>query len=153
MEKKELTMTEFRIIVKEEVIKLKRRIVLENEKNKLKKELESILNESKIDENRYEEGMLRDLGNKIMPGTINSTDQNREEKQNKMRQDFSNFVKKYKLPQPDEAHMDDLMKQAEADGFNGRVTYNNRTKELLYYPSTKKDSGPGMNTKGGGYMY
>ena len=48
MKKKELTISEFRAIIREETIKLKKRIVLENEKKALKEELKNLL-EAKFD--------------------------------------------------------------------------------------------------------
>jgi len=49
MAKKELTISEFREIIKEEALKLKKRIVLENEKRALENELKT-LNESYMEE-------------------------------------------------------------------------------------------------------
>ena len=56
MAKKELTISEFREIIKEEALKLKRRVVLENEKKALEEELKTI-NESYMEETAYEEGI------------------------------------------------------------------------------------------------
>ena len=50
MAKKELTITEFRAIIREEAIKLKKRIVLENEKKALQEELKNLLGESYMEE-------------------------------------------------------------------------------------------------------
>jgi hypothetical protein len=73
MAKKELTISEFREIIKEEALKLKKRIVLENEKKALEKELKT-LNESymeeTMDEMNYEEGLEELFGfgkNKMTP--------------------------------------------------------------------------------------
>jgi len=59
MAKKELTVSEFREIIREEAMKLKKRMVLENEKRTLENELKS-LNESYMDENMddLEEGIF-----------------------------------------------------------------------------------------------
>jgi hypothetical protein len=56
MAKKELTISEFREIIKEEALKLKRRVVLENERRALENELKSI-NESYMEETIAEEEM------------------------------------------------------------------------------------------------
>lgn len=50
MAKKELTISQFREIIREEALKLKKRIVLENEKKALEAELASIMNESFYEE-------------------------------------------------------------------------------------------------------
>lgn len=58
-------MSEFRAIIKEEAMKLKRRMVLENEKRALEAELKSLMNESYMEDEEYgdeaeeiEEGMF-----------------------------------------------------------------------------------------------
>lgn len=56
MAKKELSLTEFRAIIKEEALKLKKRMVLEAEKKSLEAELKS-LNESYMEEAIAEEGI------------------------------------------------------------------------------------------------
>jgi hypothetical protein len=56
MAKKELSMSEFRDIIREEALKLKKRIVLENEKKALENELKSLMNES-FAEGTYEESV------------------------------------------------------------------------------------------------
>jgi hypothetical protein len=56
MAKKELTISEFREIIKEEALKLKRRVVLENERRALENELKT-LNEGMYEEGMYEEGL------------------------------------------------------------------------------------------------
>lgn len=60
MAKKELTISEFREIIKEEALKLKKRVVLENEKRALENELKS-LNEGMYEEGMYEEGGLEEM--------------------------------------------------------------------------------------------
>ena len=153
MAKKELTITEFRAIIKEEALKLKKRIVLENEKKTLQAELNSLLNESYMEEGEVEEGAIRNFASKVTGGMVQNTDQNMEAKKQAMQQQFNNFQKKYGTKVPTPELMAQLMQQAAADNYAGRATYNLQTKELAYYPSTKKDTGPGMNTKGGGSMY
>jgi hypothetical protein len=56
MAKKELTISEFREMIKEEALKLKKRMVLENEKESLQAELKSLMNESYGEEDEMEEG-------------------------------------------------------------------------------------------------
>lgn len=55
MAKKELSISEFREIIKEEALKLKKRIVLENEKKALQNELKSLIGESFLGEETLEE--------------------------------------------------------------------------------------------------
>jgi hypothetical protein len=70
MAKKELTMSEFRAIIKEEAFKLKKRMVLENEKKALEAELKSLMNESYMEgedmgdemDDEIEEGLGKFLG-------------------------------------------------------------------------------------------
>jgi hypothetical protein len=50
MAKKELSISEFREIIKEEALKLKKRMVLENEKKALMSELKSLMSESYLGE-------------------------------------------------------------------------------------------------------
>ena len=60
MAKKELSISEFREIIREEALKLKKRIVLENEKKALQSELNSLMNES-FGENAYEENSVEEI--------------------------------------------------------------------------------------------
>jgi len=60
MAKKELTISEFREIIKEEALKLKKRLVLENEKKALEAELKS-LSEGVYEEDMYEEEGLEEM--------------------------------------------------------------------------------------------
>lgn len=57
MAKKELTISEFREIIREEALKLKKRIVLENEKKALQSELKSLINESYAEEVEMEDDL------------------------------------------------------------------------------------------------
>ena len=56
MAKKELTISEFREIIREEALKLKKKMVLENEKKNLQNELKKLINESFMGE-EIEEGL------------------------------------------------------------------------------------------------
>lgn len=58
MAKKELSISEFRDIIREEALKLKKRIVLENEKKALIAELKSLMNESYAEGVDIEEGLF-----------------------------------------------------------------------------------------------
>lgn len=57
MAKKELTISQFREIIREEALKLKKRIVLENEKKALQAELKSLMNESYMEEMEVEDDL------------------------------------------------------------------------------------------------
>jgi len=61
MAKKELTISEFREIIKEEALKLKKRVVLENEKRALEAELK-VLSENYYEEVDYEDEIEEGLG-------------------------------------------------------------------------------------------
>ncbi len=60
MAKKELSLSEFREIIREEALKLKRRIVLENEKKALEAELKGLMSESYMEEVSMEEDSMEE---------------------------------------------------------------------------------------------
>lgn len=60
MAKKELSLSEFREIIREEALKLKRRIVLENEKKALEAELKGLMGESYMEEVSMEEDSMEE---------------------------------------------------------------------------------------------
>ena len=57
---KQISLDEFRTIVREEALKFKKRVVLENEKKALSKELEQ-LNEMNYEEGMYEEEQVDEI--------------------------------------------------------------------------------------------
>lgn len=130
----ELTTEEFRAIVKEEAVKLKRKITLENEKKALMKEL----NECGMGYSREEE-MMGEANMEELFGLGGGA----EKKKAKLQQDFITRAKQWRkaLDQPT---LDALMAQAEADGFGGRVSHKDNV--MAYQPSTAKEMG--MTSKG-----
>lgn len=68
MAKKELTISEFREMIKEEALKLKKRMVLENEKRALQDELKSLMNESYGEGEEMEEGWFSNAMNVTQGG-------------------------------------------------------------------------------------
>lgn len=66
MAKKELTISEFREMIKEEALKLKKRMVLESEKKALQDELKTLMNESYGEE--MEEGWFSNAMNTVQGG-------------------------------------------------------------------------------------
>ena len=118
MAKKELTITEFRAIIKEEALKLKKRIVLENEKKTLQAELNSLLNEScteEIDEANF--GMVgRLVGH-----------------EDSYRQDIIQTAQKLGVT-PTEQEIEALLQQTKADKGQGQVM-KSRDGKLFYKPS------------------
>ena len=60
MAKKELSLTEFRAIIKEEAMKLKQRMMLENEKKALEAELKQLVSESYMEECGIGEEMMEE---------------------------------------------------------------------------------------------
>ena len=60
MAKKELSLSEFREIIREEALKLKKRIVLENEKKALEAELKELMSESYMEEVSMEEASMEE---------------------------------------------------------------------------------------------
>lgn len=130
MAKKELTISEFRSIIREEAIKLKRRIVLENEKKALQEELKSLLGEGYTEECAYEEGTMEEVA--MEEGLFGGPKAYRKK--------FLNFYEKnkqkYGLKQPTEEELNALVQQMVDDKGQGFPT---RDKEgnVRYKPSAK----------------
>ena len=141
--KKELTMSEFRAIIKEEAVKLKKRMVLEAEKKTLESELATI-SESYVGEGEMEEGRIGDF-----LGTSTKS------KQEALRNDFLTKAKIWKakgvIRGLNQEMLDDLMAQAEADGFEGKVGLDKENQLLSYRPASDVNwAGLGLN-KGGSF--
>ncbi len=135
-EKKELTMEEFRAIIKEEAVKLKKRITLENEKKALIKELNECGGGSEYYEDpTMEEGTMEELFGLGGGGA--------EKKKQKLQQDFITRAKQWRM-KLDQPTLDAIMAQAEADNFGGRVSHKDGV--MAYMPSTTKEKG--MTSKG-----
>jgi len=115
MAKKELTLSEFREIIKEEALKLKKRIVLENEKKALMAELKT-LNEN-CGDGEIEEGFFRDSP------------------EEKLKKAYEKYSKAWRAP-IDDAMMADLMAQAKPDGYEGAPGFDKSTKTWSYRPSS-----------------
>ena len=139
--KKELTMSEFRAIIKEEAIKLKKKIVLEAEKKALESELNTI-NESYVGEGGVEEGFIGD-----MLGTSSKS------KKEALRNDFLTKAKIWKskgaIRGLNQEMLDDLMAQAEADGFEGKVGLDKDT-QLMTYRAANDINWAGLGLNQGG---
>jgi hypothetical protein len=141
--KKELTMSQFRAIIKEEAVKLKKRMVLEAEKKALNQELTTI-NESYVGETEMEESWI---GDKLGTST--------KSKQEALRKDFLTKAKIWKskgaIRGLNQEMLDQLMAQAEADGFEGKVGLDKETQLMTYRPASDVNwAGLGLN-KGGSF--
>ena len=119
MSKKELTISEFKEIIKEEAIKLKKRVMLENEKRELELELK-YLSESMEDFNEIDEGVWDKVKGVFGYG------------EDAYRKQFEEYAKKYKLKYTPE-ELEDLVQQMVADkgeGYPGR-----KDDKMIYIPS------------------
>lgn len=124
MAKKELTISEFREIIKEEALKLKKRMVLENEKKALEAELNTI-NEAYMEEMEMEEGRVGDW-----LGTSSKA------KMEALKKDFilkaNLWSKQGKIASFDEAQLNALMMKAAEDNYEGKVGYDPETQSMSY---------------------
>lgn len=147
MAKKEITISEFREIIKEEALKLKKRMVLENEKRALMSELKSI-NESYMDEyeefegDEMEEGRIGDF-----LGTSKKAKRDKLEKDYRVRAKV--WAAKGVIKGMSEEELEELLKQAEADKYEGAPGYDRKTGVMTYRPSnTINWKGLGLNRSG-----
>ena len=135
-------MSEFRAIIKEEAVKLKKKIVLEAEKKALESELKNLLGESYVGESGVEEGFI---GN--MLGTSSKS------KKEALRNDFLKYAKIWKakgvIRGLNQEMLDDLMAQAEADGFEGKPGLDKETQLMTYRAANDINwAGLGLNKSG-----
>jgi len=119
MAKKELTLSEFREIIKEEALKLKKKIVLENELN-------SLISESYTEDCDIEEGLGKILGI------------GKEGRMEKLRKQFEDFSKRIKRPF-DQSSFDAILKQAEPDDYQGAIQFSGTRQNplIVYKPSAE----------------
>jgi len=123
MAKKELTLSEFRAIIKEEAFKLKKRVVLENEKKTLQSELNKLINESFSEEysDDIEEGIGDWAAKKLNLKDSEEEVQGRKEKmlaniESAKSKGYTKF--QFDGQQVDEATM---IAGMEKNGFSGRL--------------------------------
>jgi len=147
MAKKELTISEFRELIKEEALKLKKRMVLENEKRALMSELKSI-NESYMDEyedfegEEMEEGRIGDF-----LGTSKKAKREKLEKDYRIRAKV--WVSKGVVKGMSESELEELLNQAEADNYAGAPGYDKETGAMTYRPADSINwKGLGLNKSG-----
>jgi len=148
MAKKELTITEFREIIREEAVKLKKRIVLENEKKALQAELKNLLGESYVEEcgqsnygKEYMEDPSMDEGNLGMLGRLAGHE-------GSYKADIMKTAQKLGItPTPEQ--MATLLQQMKADGGQGQVM-KSRDGGLFYKPSVRIAPHGAGNIAGGG---
>lgn len=143
MAKKELTVSEFREIIREEAMKLKKRMVLENEKRALEEELKS-LNESMYEESTQEECMDENMEEAWWKRAMGDEDTFMQDLKIKARSLHSLTGNKLS---DDRKNM--LIAQAKADSFSGalQVTKKGPEGELVYIPGKDaKAGGPGVTS-------
>jgi len=144
MAKKEINLEQFRAIIKEEAMKLKKRALLENEKKSLQAELKGLLGESCAEEGEMEEGRIGDF--------LGTSPKAKEEK---MKNEFLKFAKIWKqkgaIRGLNQEMLDDLMSQAAADNFEGKPGLDKANKLMTYRAADDINwSGLGLN-KGGSF--
>ena len=125
MSKKELTISEFKEIIKEEALKLKKRVMLENEKRELELELESLIESMEYDN--------MDELFKFGGGD--------EKKEQALKDEFVKKSKAWGMPMSDE-ELNDLMAKAKEDNYKGRVA--NKGGKMAYRASTDKEMAGGF---------
>ena len=114
MAKKELTITEFRAIIREEAIKLKKRIVLENEKKALKEELKNILNESCMEECGQDGYETTELEEVISEG--------QKDIEKALKINVQNWVRQGAIKQPSPEEIENIRKQAAENNWEGKIS-------------------------------
>ena len=143
MAKKELTLSEFREIIKEEALKLKKRIVLENEKKALKAELKT-LSESYNEEfeGEMEEGWIGDQ--------LGTSEKSKREKLQKEFIKYANAWKKQgAIRGMTQDMLNSLMMQAAEDSYEGKPGLDKENKLMIYRPSDSIEwGGLGLNQSG-----
>lgn len=135
MAKKEINLKQFKAIIKEEAVKLNKRIVLENERKMLISELK-LLNEYGDGSSCHESLTMEDGIVDELFGIGGST----ENKKKKLEQEFLKYAKAWKAKGAirglTQDMLDDLMTQAEKDGFEGAPGIDQNTKLMTYRPSS-----------------
>jgi hypothetical protein len=148
MAKKEINLEQFRAIIKEEAMKLNKRALLENEKNSLQAELRDLLGES------YEEQELEmNTGDTMDEAAMEELFGGAKRKKENMRSEFLKYAKVWKakgaIRGMNQEMLDDLMAQAEADGFEGKPGIDKETQLMTYRPSSEINwAGLGLNRSG-----
>ena len=152
MAKKELTITEFRAIIKEEALKLKSRMVLENEKKALKEELKNLMNESCMEE-CGEMGEMDEIfggiGKKIA-GAFKGTARTDEAMRKEIMMRYGLYKKgghlKTAFTQQD---LDAMMAQATADNNAGKVSVVGGALAYIPWKDVPAGSATGQASVGG----
>jgi len=117
MAKKELTISEFREIIREEALKLKKRIVLENEKKALESELKSLMNESYMEEMEMEEmEMEEDLDEGLFGPGKGEVESNRQA----LSAQIDALLAKVPAGMEFMGSKDEVLKKAAASNFKGQ---------------------------------
>ena len=146
MAKKELTVSEFRAIIREEALKLKKRMVLENEKKALQAELRKLMSES-YGEEEMEENWLGDAGRAIGRGikSFANTTQGGEDMFMNDLQVKTGSLAKLTGKRLSPMERDELIAQATEDSFGGRLEITPRGPEgrLVYVSSNDADDRSG----------
>ena len=143
MAKKELTISEFREIIREEALKLKKKMVLENEKKNLQNELKKLINESFMGEEMGEE-IEEGLGDFIKK-TFNTTQGGQDSFLNDLKTKQKNAMYMIgRVISPEE--ISGITSQAKADNYGGKLEYTGKGSghKLVYINSNdaKSSSGP-----------
>jgi len=134
MAKKELTISEFREIIREEALKLKKRMVLENEKKALQNELKKLMNESymegEMEDEEIEEGLGKFLGLKDDDAEVNKRKEVLMARIEKLKgMGYTKFNSEGKTL--DEAGFVSAM---EANGYSGQIISEPKSGTVIYKP-------------------
>ena len=146
MAKKEINIDQFKVLIREEALKLNKRTLLENEKNTLQEELKSILKESYIGE-CGDEGMMDEAAMEELFGNRDA------KKAEKMKAEFLKYANIWKRKKAirgmNQQMLDDLMQQAAADKYQGKPGLDKENQLMMYRPGDSINwSGLGLNQSG-----
>lgn len=135
MAKKELTLNEFRTLIREEAEKFKARVVLENEKRALEAELKELMSESYVEEydtmdEEIEEGIGKMLGLTDSPEKVEERKKALVARVEKLKGlNYTNFSSEGQ--KMDEAG---FMQAMEKNGFSGQIIPEPKSATMIYKP-------------------
>lgn len=140
---KELTMSEFRAIIKEEAVKLKKKMVLEAEKKALTTEMKTLSSTTAKDASGIAEGMVKEGE---VPMSLEEMELHQElfgmgskKREEKLRARFIQMAgawkKKGVIRGMTEEMLNDLMAQAAEDNFEGAPGWDKATRLMTYRPT------------------
>lgn len=146
MSKKEISIDQFRALIKEEAMKINKKALLESEKYKLQEELK----ECSYPEGYESEEMMDEAAIEELFGMkARKLERKREEMKKKFMQIAHIWKMKGSIRGMNQEMLDDLMAQAEADGFEGKPGLDKENQLISYRPANSINWGGLGITQGG----